>query len=532
VGGGITGAGILRDAVLRGYKVALIEKADFASGTSSKSSKLVHGGFRYLAQFKFGLVHEALVERKILIDLAPHLVHPLECLLPIYTNSRQKPWIINIGMYLYDLLAFSKNIGNHRMLSPRKIQEFQPELRQEDLLKGAEYYDAKADDFRLVLSTLQSAVEFGGIAINYVEARLLDRLRSGGFEVVAHDHIADKDIIIRTRTIANATGPWSDIVRENLIAEHKKRVRTTKGIHLIVRWEDLPIKKAYMLFSPIDDRPIFAIPWKKFVLLGTTDTDYDGDPDRIPTERSDVDYLLESFNYYFPRCPLDDSKIISSFAGLRPLIYEAGKDASEVTREHEIFEGPENFFTIIGGKLTTYRVMAREIVDRIGKQLQKDYKINPRNPYCHTHKLPLYGGDIRDFRKFREETVATLSKSHGLATDIIEHFVETYGRETPTVLKYAESRPDGLQRIVPPLPHVWGELDYALDREMVVGLDDFLIRRTHIFSLDPQHGRGVYEEIARRMQKVLNWDDVELKRQVERYLFKTQLINKFRISDK
>lgn len=528
IGGGITGAGIVRDAVLRGFKTALIEKDDFAAGTSTKSSKLVHGGFRYLKQMAFGLVHEALVERKILMDIAPHIVHPTKCLLPIYENSAEPPFLIHMGMWMYDILAFTKNIGRHRMVSAKELAILEPELRQEGLKKGAEYYDCKEDDFRLVMATIQSAAQHGATIANYIKAKEIIRENGKIAGILAENRLTGESVPIKARVIANATGPWSDEIRSALFNEHDPHVRTTKGVHLIVKHSDLPITRAFMQFAIQDKRPIFAVPWKTLVLLGTTDTDYAGNLDRIYTERSDVDYLLESFNYYFPKANLNDDKILSAFAGLRPLLREEGKSASEVTREHAIFEAPENFFSIIGGKLTTYRVMAKDMVHRLSRRLERSFSVSPKNPHCITDKVPLYGGGISNYETFRQEWVGRLVRENHFDHDIAEHFVESFGTRIPDVLKAVDATPDGRERIHPNLPHVWGELTYALEHGMTLALDDFLIRRTHIFSLEKHQGLDVYPGIADRLQARLGWSEDEKQKQIDRLKLKVHFTQYFR----
>ncbi len=528
IGGGITGAGIARDAVLRGFKTALIEKDDFASGTSSKSSKLIHGGFRYLSQYYFGLVHEALMERKTLMDLAPHLVHPLHCLLPLYKGSVTSPLTIDIGLWLYDLLALNRNIGRHRMVKPEELIRMESGYRRKDLLKAAEYYDCKADDFRLVMATVQSAAGHGAVIANYVKAVDFGDGENGHATVLAGDRIDGENIPIRARVIANASGPWSDRVHQTLLKHSDGRLRLTKGIHLLIPHEALPIKHAFMQFAVQDGRPIFAIPWKNVVLLGTTDTDYDGDLDQIHTDRSDVDYLLHSFNHYFPEARLSDDKILSAFAGLRPLVREENKSASKVSREHQIFEDPHNFFSIIGGKLTTYRVMAKDMVDMLSKKLSDGFGVNPANPKCTTHKVPLFGGDLGNYETFRKEWLSRLTTEHGFDPDIAEHFIENFGSRIPEVLHAVESLADGRERIHADLPFVWGELPYTVNQEMTLGLDDFMIRRTHLFSMDSRQGMDVFRGIAGRMQKLLGWSAEEKKAQIERYKFKIHLTQHFR----
>ena len=527
VGGGITGAGIARDAALRGYKTALIEKADFCSGTSSKSSKLVHGGFRYLDNLEFGLVHESLMERKTLMEIAPHLVHPIQCLLPLHQHNAKPPWMIHIGLFLYDFLSFTKRIGYHQMLSKNEIQRLEPLLRHDDLKKIALYYDCQADDFRLVMANLQSAAQDGAVVANYVKA--VDILKENGqiVGIKAMNEISSESFPIQSHVLANATGPWCDYLRQALLKDSHHHVRTTKGIHLVIHRKDLPINHTILGQAVQDGRYIFAVPWRQFVFLGTTDTDYDGDPDHIATERNDVDYLVEAFNHYFPDANLNDDKIISTFAGLRPLAFEEGKTASSVTREYEIFEQPKNFFNIIGGKLTTYRTMAKEMVNRMAKKLDKSFDIFPINPKCLTDKMPLYGGNISDYAAFFNEWKSTLTNRLHLDEKIATHLIESYGSRLPDVLEYIEKTVNGKERFLPGLPYIWGQLDYALEHEMTLALDDFLIRRTHLFSLDRKQALDIHEEVASQLSKKLGWTEEEKKVQIERYKSKIEITQQY-----
>ena len=526
VGGGITGAGIARDAALRGYKTALIEKADFCSGTSSKSSKLVHGGFRYLDNLEFGLVHESLMERKTLMEIAPHLVHPIQCLLPLHQHNAKPPWMIHIGLFLYDFLSFTKRIGYHQMLSKNEIQRLEPLLRHDDLKKIALYYDCQADDFRLVMANLQSAAHDGAVVANYVKA--VDILKENGqiVGIKAMNEISSESFPIQSHVLANATGPWCDYLRQALLKDSHHHVRTTKGIHLVIHRKDLPINHTILGQAVQDGRYIFAVPWRQFVFLGTTDTDYDGDPDHIATERNDVDYLVEAFNHYFPDANLNDDKIISTFAGLRPLAFEEGKTASSVTREYEIFEQPKNFFNIIGGKLTTYRTMAKEMVNRMAKKLDKSFDIFPINPKCLTDKMPLYGGDIQDYKAFFNEWKTKLV-SQFFDEDIAIHLIESYGSQVSDVLEYVKKTPHGEERFLPEIPYIWGELDYALQHEMTLSLDDFMIRRTHLFSLDRKQALDIHEEVASQLSKKLGWTEEEKKVQIERYKSKIEITQQY-----
>ena len=528
IGGGITGAGIIRDAVFRGYRTALIEKDDFASGTSSKSSKMIHGGLRYLKNLELGLVHEALQERKTLMDLAPHLVHPMQCFLPIYEDAPNPPWMIKLGMMLYDGLSATKNIGSHKMIPVEKIQKLEPALLRKGLKKVGLYYDSWADDFRLVMSTIQSAAKEKGVIANYVKAVDVFKERGNMAGIMAQDTITGDIFPIRSRLIANAAGPWSDELRHALFKDKQHHIRTTKGIHLLMHREQLPVNHTIVLLSIEDQRPIYVIPWRRFILIGTTDTDYDDDPDRVLTQKSDVVYLLSSLNYYFPDINLTEDNIISTFTGLRPLVYEEQKSASAVTREYQIFENPENVFTIIGGKLTTYRTMAEEMVNQMSKVLKKSFDISAENKECTTNKHHLYGGDISDYDKFFKEWTDHLINGYDLGEDIAEHFVETFGSRIPDLLTAIDETEKGKKRLLPELPHVWGELTYAFRHEMVMGLDDFLIRRTHLFSLDPKQAWDIHEAVADKMGELLGWSQSDKKMQIERYKSKVNIIQHYR----
>jgi alkyldihydroxyacetonephosphate synthase len=529
IGGGITGAGIIRDAVCRGYRTALIEKDDFASGTSSKSSKMIHGGFRYLKNLEIGLVHDALHERKNLMELAPHLVHPMQCLLPIYEDAPNPPWMVKLGMMLYDGLSGTKSIGAHKMISVDKIHKLEPILRQKGLKKVGLYYDSWADDFRLVMSTIQSAACNHGIIANYVKA--VDTLKDNGkvAGIMAQETMTKDIFPIRSRVIANATGPWSDELRNELFNDNRHHIRTTKGIHLLIHRDHLPVNHTVVLLSLQDQRPIYTIPWRKFVLIGTTDTDYHGDLDWIQTDQCDVDYLLSSINIYFPDAKLTKDKIISTFTGLRPLVCEEQKSASAVTREYQIFEKPKNFFTIIGGKLTTYRSMAEEMVNQMEKVLKKSFDISAKNEECTTDKYHLYGGDISDYRSFFKEWTEYLINEHNFDPDIAEHFVESFGSRIPDLLTAIDDTEDGRKRILPELPHVWGELTYAYRHEMVMGLDDFLIRRTHLFPLDTKQSWDIHESVANRLGILLGWTPSEKKSQIERLKSKIDFIKHYQV---
>ncbi len=530
IGGGITGAGIARDAAMRGFKTALIEKTDFAAGTSSKSSKLVHGGFRYLRSGHIGLVRQSLWERKLLMQLAPHLVIPHSSLIPVYRDSPYTPLQIRLGLTIYDLLSITRSIGSHKMLSRDELLQLQPDLRKTNLQAAGEYYDCTADDYRLLITNIQSAAEHGLVAANYIEARELLKKNGSSEGVLVYDRLIGNSFTVRSRIIVNATGPWSDDLRQELFGSGDTRLRLTKGVHIIVSRDSLPLHRIVMVTSIHDGRPLLSIPWKSFVILGTTDTDYTGDPDNIFTERDDVDYLLETFNHYFPEVNLNDDKIISTFAGLRPLISEKEKKASEVSREYDIYEAPENIFTIIGGKLTTYRLMAKDLVDKLTKRLDRNFERRAAYPKCRTHQVPLFGGDIERYDSFAAEWTGRMVNDHAIDKETAIHLIETYGNTVHEVLSTCNETEGGFDRIHPSLPYLWGELDHSINYEMSVGLDDFLIRRTHIFSLSSDQGLSVSESIADRMAAKLNWSVEEKQKQIERYHHKINVTRYYRES--
>ncbi len=524
IGGGITGAGIAWDATLRGLKTILIEKSDFAAGTSSKSSKLVHGGFRYLKQYEFGLVHEALAERFVLLHLAPHLVTRLPAIFPIYKDAKEKYWQVKAGMILYDLLCGTKRIGSHQMLSATELLELVPAIRQLNLRGGAFYYDAKGDDFRLVMSTIQSAALAGCHAANYVSATGFEMLGNQVAALQARDELTGDELVIRARAFVNATGPWSDQVRKLVDPEADQHVRATLGIHILIPAARLPLNYALMIISMLDDRPLFAIPWQNVILLGTTDTDFIGDPDRLWASREDVDYLLNSFNHYFPEAQLGDQDIVSSFAGLRPLIYESDKASVQVTREHQIFEQPENLFNIIGGKLTTYRRMAGDMLN----YLAKNGAAVTIPTHSQTGLSPLYGGEIPNYADYATRKITEIVTDYQLSVEIASHLLDAYGCHVNDLLAILNSHIDAKRPLVAHLPYLEAQMHYALRHEMTVALDDFLIRRTHILSLDWDQGAAVAGRCAEKMAARLGWNTAEIDKQLQRYLKKVELTRKFR----
>lgn len=360
IGGGIVGAGLARDAAMRGLRVGLVEQNDFASGTSSRSSRLLHGGIRYLAQGRIGLVHEASVEKTIIRKIAPHLADPLAFVFPTYEGSGWPLWQLRIGVRFYDLLCGGRNLGSSKGLDINKTLTLLPGLETDGLKGAVRYYDGLTNDARLVLDTLQSATHSGALVANYtkfVKAEYGNGCWLGELE----DCLAQKTLMVRAEHIINATGPWADG-----LAHSSVKLRLTKGIHLVLDRSRLPFDDAVVITE--EKRILFVIPWGDRVIVGTTDTDYAGPPEDVRSTGDDIEYVLTTVNQFFPFAQLTSFDVISSWAGLRPLLADSNGNPSDISRSHEIRNPKAGWWDVAGGKLTTYRLMAEQTIDRILKK--------------------------------------------------------------------------------------------------------------------------------------------------------------------
>ncbi len=516
IGGGINGAGIARDAALRGLKVALIEKDDFAEGTSSRSSKLVHGGLRYLKYYEFKLVREATTERKTLMNIAGHNVHRLPFLVPIFKWSKEGKFLLMMGLTLYDILSLPKGIGWHKMLDREKIVEKEPVLETEELVSGAMYYDCQMDDARLCVENVVSAVRFGAVALNHCEAIDFLHDEDGNVNgVIAKEKFTGEKIEIHGKVVINTGGPWADKIR-NLTGKNVKRLRTTKGVHLIV--PKMLNDNAVILFLK-DGRAVFLIPWHNYTMIGTTDTDYNDKPELVSVDAEDVRYLVENIKDAFPKFNIKYEDIISAYAGLRPLVRQEGKSESEVSREHRIFEDEDGLITLIGGKYTTYRTMAKELVDLAVKRL--GYK--GKRYQCITDKVPLVGGNFENLDELKQK----IKERSGLEDKYVEHLANSYGAEALKLILYAKAKDLSLEPIDIDFPFLWAEIDWTIREEFACKLKDFMWRRTY-FALTPGQGIQVADKIAKRMAEVLGWDDERIKKEIEEYKQTLELVNKWK----
>jgi glycerol-3-phosphate dehydrogenase len=518
IGGGITGAGIALDAATRGLQVALIEKHDFASGTSSRSTKLIHGGLRYLKQFEIALVREVGQERDIVFHNAPHLVIPEKMLLPIVKGGSLSSFSASIGLYVYDWLAGVVRSERRKMLSTKTTLQTEPLLNKDIVIGGALYTEYRSDDARLVIETIKKAVEHGAVCLNYIEAKNLIYNNQG--KVTGADSTdlnSGNSFQVKARKVINAAGPWVDEIRELDKSRKGKRLHLTKGIHLVVDHARLPIHHA-TYFDVADGRMIFAIPRAGITYIGTTDTNYKGNKENPGVTKADVDYILAAANAIFPDAKLAVEDVQSSWSGLRPLIHEDGKDPSELSRKDEIFISSSGLVSIAGGKLTGYRQMARKSVDVVLKQMKEDD--NQAFVSCKTEKMTLSGGEFKN----REEIFKYIEKCTGEAKQIggtqqeVADLVWKYGSNTAEIIEKAyelreTNRTTGADQ---PENLLWqAEVWYGINKELVLNLGDFLIRRTGMLYFErPQIAKrlGFYKQ---QFAQMLKWDNVELQHQAE-----------------
>lgn len=467
IGGGITGAGIALDAITRGLKVALIEKSDFAFGTSSRSTKLIHGGLRYLKQLEFGIVMEVGRERAILYKNAPHIVQPEKMLLPIIKKGSLGKKSTSLGLFVYDTLAGVKRKERRYMLNAKQTYEQQPLLNKDILVGGGMYVEYRSDDARLTIEVIKTAVEKGALAVNYVQ--------SNGFklnaqkqisEVIACDILTKKIINIKTKKVINAAGPWVDSMRKIDNSLKGKRLHLTKGVHIVVPKSKMPIQHS-TYFDVKDGRMIFAIPRGNIVYIGTTDTTYKADKDFPFANIKDVQYILDATNYMFPSVQLTTDDVVSSWAGLRPLIHEDGKSPSDLSRKDEIFISNSNLISIAGGKLTGFRKMAERSLNVVCKQLSKEE--NRRIDRCSTDKIQLSGGKLEN-KSLKEYSRQLQTQYKAFNVDEVLALVEKYGSNTSTILEYA------IQKFNHDL--LLAETYYAIHHENTNSISDFFIRRT------------------------------------------------------
>ncbi|WHY97151.1 glycerol-3-phosphate dehydrogenase/oxidase [Peribacillus simplex] len=498
IGGGITGAGIALDATTRGMKVALVEMQDFAAGTSSRSTKLVHGGLRYLKQFEIKMVAEVGKEREIVYENGPHVTTPEWMLLPMHKGGTFGKFSTSIGLRVYDFLAGVKKAERRKMLSAEETLKREPLVKKDGLKGGGYYVEYRTDDARLTIEVMKAAVDKGATPINYtkVEKLLYDNGKVNGVQVA--DLLSGDSYEIFADKVINAAGPWVDSIREKDQSKKGKTLKLSKGVHVVIDQSKFPLKQALYFDTP-DGRMIFAIPRAGKAYVGTTDTFYDGDP-AVPTVTSeDRAYLLKSIHYMFPEVNITDDDIESSWAGVRPLILEEGKDPSEISRKDEIWESDSGLITIAGGKLTGYRKMAKTTVDLLAGKLAQ--QSNKTYPASSTKGMPISGGDVGGSSNFSDyiKQHIQMGADSGLTVKDTEDILAMYGSNAPVIFDIAKSEGDGGASSGLP-KKLFVQLKYALDHEMAATPVDFFFRRTGtlLFDIDlvQTHKHAVIDYMA------------------------------------
>jgi glycerol-3-phosphate dehydrogenase len=509
IGGGINGAGIARDAAQRGLRVALVDAGDWAQGTSSRSSRLVHGGVRYLEHGYLHLVFEASRERRTLLTIAPHLVRPLAFTWPVYHGARIPRWKLGAGLWLYDLLAAFGNVGRHRRLSATGVLAREPKLRADGLAGGATYWDAATHDSRLTWANVQDAALLGACVANHCAVTSLVREggRITGAEVT--DHLGGQRFVVQAAGVVNAAGPWHDAVARLDDATHPTGVLGTRGTHVAVERARLGNVDAVTIVSAVDGRVMFALPAGPHAIIGTTDTAGDAGPDAVRATEADIAYLLESANRAFPDARLARTDVVSAWAGIRPLIASgnAGEPAS-ASREHRITTSASGMTSVTGGKLTTYRAMSAEVVSAAAKAIGAA----PRASGTALRALP--GGAPHDDQRparsvaeavaWREALEAEAAAGTG-AADVGRELVHAYGSAWRDVWALGDATPALRERVAPGLPWTWASVAWAARAEMAVTVADALIRRTTIAFQLRDHGRGIALRAAELMGRELGW---------------------------
>lgn len=521
IGGGVTGAGVALDAAARGYRVALVEKVDFASGTSSKSTKLVHGGIRYLPNFDFALVHEALVERGLLLQNAPFLVSPVAFVLPLYEGDRHPvgmPFttpkgiglgqLLNIGLWMYDGLAGRHNVQRHRHLKRAGVMKLAPALVTEGLKDGYMYYDAQTNDARLTMALIRTAAQYGATITNYTEVTsfISEQGKINGANI--HDRIGNRQLAVHARHIVNATGIFSEEVEALTGTESLVRIEPSKGVHLVLSREDLKLGDVAIVLPETEDKRIlFIVPWESRAIFGTTDTGT-GDLDHPTASKEDIAYLLKYLNRYLS-LKLTEENIISTYAGYRPLVSprKPGRSTAKVSRTHAVLQSPSGLVTIVGGKLTTYRRMAQDTLDVLNRR--------DGSPVLHpTQSLPLQGS--AGWPVMQRE-LAKKGAALGLSPQTLSHLGKNYGTEAMTLLDLISEDQALAQLLIDDLPYIRAEVLYACRQEMAMTPYDILARRTSITLEDRQRGLGVVDEVAILMAKEQQWSPEQQKSMVDAF---------------
>ena len=508
IGGGITGAGIALDASLRGMKVALVDMQDFSAGTSSRSTKLIHGGLRYLKQFEVKLVAEVGKEREIVYENGPHVTKPEWMLLPIYKSGTFNRLTTSIGLRIYDFLAGVRKEERRKILSIQETLEKEPLIKEKDLQGAGYYVEYRTDDARLTIEVIKAAVHKGAVCVNYVQVKKLIMNESNkvcGANV--EDQLSGATFDIYAKKVVNAAGPWVDRVREMDGSKKDKTLRLTKGVHLCLDQSCFPLQQA-IYFDTADGRMIFAIPRDGKTYVGTTDTFYQNDPQCPRMTIADQNYLIEAIRYMFPTLKITERDIESSWAGVRPLIWEEGKDPSEISRKDEIWESDSGLLSIAGGKLTGYRKMAEMIVNLLVQKFQDEY--HQLFGECMTSKFPISGGEVggsKGFKAYIKEK-ANEGVLVGISEEEAIQLISSYGSNVSILFDFMKKEKRWANHSNLPITF-WAKLHYALEFEMVATPIDFFNRRISAMLFDIDSVQSFKEDVINYMAYYFEWSENE-----------------------
>lgn len=508
IGGGITGAGIALDASMRGLNVALVEMQDFSQGTSSRSTKLIHGGLRYLKQMQVNVVRETGRERAIVYENGPHVTTPEWMLLPFHKGGTFGEFTTSLGLKVYDSLAQVDKNERRNMLTKKEVIERVPNIKTDGLQGGGHYVEYKTDDARLTVEVMKKAAVYGADAINYVKADgfLYDNGTVTG--IIAKDVLRNESYEIKSKAVVNATGPWVDEVRKNdkLGKQTKKHLVHTKGVHVVFKQEDFPLTQAVYFDTKEDGRMIFAIPRAGKTYVGTTDTFYGENKANPTADAEDKKYLINAINFMFPGLNADVSMIESSWAGIRPLIQSGSKNASDISRKDEIWHSTSGLITIAGGKLTGYRHMAEEIVDDVSDYLKKNHKMNIKK--VSTKNEPVSGGDVGGSVGYQNyvDNISRKAPSYGLSLEEGHHLAMKYGSNVEAVYQYAGITNDNNEKYGLSKP-LYAEVIYGILHEMVIKPTDLFVRRSGKLYFEIEDVFEYRDGVERLLQDTLGYDD-------------------------
>jgi glycerol-3-phosphate dehydrogenase len=523
IGGGINGAGIARDAAERGLSVYLAEKNDFGFGTTFRSTKLIHGGLRYLEHYEIGLVRESLRERETLLRHAPHLVRPIQFVIPIYDDHKYGYGKVKLGLLAYDVLSYDKSLENHKSYSTEEMLAFEPNIRARNLNGGFTYFDCQITyPERLCLENILLAKAAGAVIQNYTKVTELLMEADKVCGVKTRDALTGKQSEIRGRVTVNAGGPWVDSILQVRNPYAPKKIGGTKGSHILLpRFRHGP-KRALYLPAHQDGRPFFIIPWRDYYWVGTTDIRYDGDLDSVRATADEIDYLLREVNFVVPDAHLTSNDVIYSLAGIRPLpVTDSDTEEAEITRSHIIFdhedEGLENLFSIIGGKLTTYRRLAEETVDLVYEKLREPA------PESQTAEKPSWGGGIADIQKHISDNARRLSQKYKLDDAQIAYLISIYGSQYQRVLNLTDEYPELRERICKNNPDIKAQIVFSIENELPRTLADIYLRRTGI-GTSACRGLDCAEAGGAVMGKYWAWKRRRIREEVGDYQRRVELL--------